>query len=49
MVKNLPVSAGDAVSVPGGEDPLEENVETHSSSLAWEIPWAEERGRVRRD
>lgn len=39
MVKNLPVSAGDAVSVPGGEDALEESMETHPSSLAWEIPW----------
>ena len=26
------------------EDPLEEEMETHSSSLAWEIPWTEEPG-----
>ena len=28
----------------GGEDPLEEEMATHSSILAWEIPWAEEPG-----
>ena len=28
----------------GGEDPLENELETHSSSLAWEIPWTEEPG-----
>ena len=28
----------------GQEDPLEENVATHSSTLAWGIPWTEERG-----
>ena len=28
----------------GGEDPLEEDVATHSSILAWEIPWTEEPG-----
>ena len=39
MVKNPPVNAGDAVSVPGVEDPLEEDMETDSNSLTWEIPW----------
>ena len=29
---------------PGGEDPLEEGMATHSSILAWRIPWAEEPG-----
>ena len=29
------------VSVLGGEDPLEEGMATHSSTLAWEIPWTE--------
>ena len=29
----------------GGEDPLEEEKATHSSILAWRIPWAEEPGR----
>ena len=28
----------------GGEDPLEEEMATHSSILAWRIPWTEERG-----
>ena len=28
----------------GGEDPLEEEMTTHSSILAWEIPWTEEPG-----
>ena len=30
----------------GGEDPLEEGMETHSSILAWRIPWTEEPGRL---
>ena len=29
-----------------GEDPLEEEIATHSSILAWEIPWTEEPGRL---
>ena len=38
-VKNKPASAGDVrVRSLGGEDPLEEGVETHSSVLAWRIP-----------
>ena len=28
----------------GGEDPMEEDMATHSSLLAWEIPWTEEPG-----
>ena len=35
-------SAGDASSIPGREDPLEEEMATHSSILAWRIPWMEE-------
>ena len=31
----------------GGEDPLEEGIATHSSILAWRIPWAEEPGGLR--
>ena len=31
-------------SIPGWEDPLEEEMATHSSILAWEIPWREEPG-----
>jgi len=30
----------------GGEDPLEEGMETHSSILAWRIPWTEKLGRL---
>ena len=30
----------------GGEDPLEKEMETHSSILTWEIPWTEEPGRL---
>ena len=30
----------------GQEDPLEEDVATHSSILAWRIPWTEEPGRL---
>ena len=44
MVKNLPVSAGDVGSVPGLEDSLEKEMATHSSVLAWRIPWIEEPG-----
>ena len=32
--------------VMGREDPLEEGMATHSSTLAWKIPWAEEPGRL---
>ena len=42
VVKNLPANAGDMSSIPGQEDPLEEEMATHSSFLAWEIPWTEE-------
>ena len=47
MVKNLPANAGDTGdtgSSLGQEDPLEEEMATHSSILAWEIPWIEEPG-----
>ena len=30
----------------GGEDPLEEGMATHSSTLGWKIPWTEETGRL---
>ena len=40
VAKNLPSSAGDRV----GEDPLEEEMATNSSILAWRIPWTEEPG-----
>ena len=47
MVKNLPANAGDARDaglILGWEDPLEEEMPTHSSILAWKIPRAEEPG-----
>ena len=46
VVKKLPASAGDSDSVPGWEDPPEEEMATHSSVLAWRIPWTEEPGRL---
>ena len=45
MVKNQPVIAGDEgdlVQVLGQEDPLEVQMATHSSILAWRTPWIEE-------
>ena len=46
VVKNLPASAGDlrdTSAIPGRwEDPLEKGRATHSSILAWRIPWTEE-------
>ena len=42
MVKNPLANAGDL----GWIDPLEKEMATHSSILAWEIPWTEELGRL---
>ena len=39
-------NAGDLGSIPGLEDPLEKGTTTHSSILAWRIPWTEEPGRL---
>ena len=44
--ENPPANAGDAGLIPGWEDPLEEEMATHSSILAWKIPWTEEPGVV---
>ena len=44
MVKNLPAMQEMQVQFPGREDPLEEEMATHSCILAWEIPWTEEPG-----
>ena len=47
MVKNTSAGAGDrrdAVRSLCWEDPLEEGIATHSSILAWRIPWTEEPG-----
>ena len=46
VVENLPASAGDAGMIPGQEDLLEKEMATHFSSLAWEILWTEEPGRL---
>ena len=42
MVKNLPASAGVRVQSLGQEGPLEKEMATHSSILAWETPLTEE-------
>ena len=42
MVKNLPIMQETQVSSLGWEDPLEKGIVTHSSFLAWRIPWTEE-------
>ena len=43
-VKRLPDNAGDPVQSLGREDPLEREMATCSSILAWEVPWTEEPG-----
>ena len=45
-VKNLPVVQKTRVRSLGWEDPLEKEMATHSSILAWKIPWTEEPGTV---
>ena len=57
MVENPPAMQETWIRSPGWEDPLEKEMATHSSTLAWKIPWTEEPGglqsmgsqRVRRD
>ena len=57
MVKNLPATQETWVQSLGQEDPLEKEMDTHSSILAWRIPWTEKPGgeqsmgsqRVRQD
>ena len=46
VIKNLPANARDMGSIQclGQKDPLEKEMATHSSILAWEIPWTEEPG-----
>ena len=46
MVKNLPIMHETLVQSLGWEDPLENKMATHSSVLAWRIPWKEEPGRL---
>ena len=43
-VKNLPAMEGTRVQSLGQEDSLEKGMATHSSILAWRIPWTEEPG-----
>ena len=43
-VKNLPAVWETWVQSLGWEDPLEKEMATHSSTLAWKIPWTEEPG-----
>ena len=44
--KNLPAMQETWVRFLGQEDPLEKGMATHSSILAWKIPWAEEPARL---
>ena len=44
VVKNLPANTGDWGSIPGLERSPEKETATHSSILAWRIPWTEEPG-----
>ena len=44
MVKNLPAMQETGVLSLGWEDPLQKEIATHSSILAWRIPWTEEPG-----
>ena len=46
MVENLPALWDTWVQSLGWEDPLEKEMATHSSTLAWKIPWTEEPGRL---
>ena len=45
-VKRLPAMQETGVQFLGREDPLEKEMATHSSILAWRIPWTEEPGRL---
>ena len=49
VAMNLPDNAGGTetqVQILGLEDPLKKEMATHSSNLAWKIPWTEEPGRL---
>ena len=46
MVKRLPAMRESWVRSLGREDPLEKEMVTHSSTLAWKMPWTEESGRL---
>ena len=46
MVKNPPAKQETQIRSLGWEDPLEKEMATHFSILAWKIPWTEETGRL---
>ena len=49
VIKNPPANAGDARdagSIPGSGGFPKKEMATHSSTLAWKIPWTEEHGRL---
>ena len=46
LVKNLPAMQETQARSLDREDPLKENLATHSSVLAWRVPWTEEPGRL---
>ena len=46
IVKHLPAMQESQVRSLGQEEPLEKEMATHSSILAWKIPWTEESGRL---
>ena len=45
-VKRLPTMRDTRVQSLGGEDPLKKEMATHSSTLAWKIPWSKKLGRL---
>ena len=46
MVKCLPAVQESRVQPLGWKDPLEKEIATHTSTLAWKIPWTKELGRL---
>ena len=46
MVKHLSTMQETRVRSLGREDPLEKEMEIHSSTIAWKIPWTEKPGRL---
>ena len=46
MVKNLPAMQETQFQSLGQEDPLQKGMATHSSILAWKVPWTEKPGRL---
>ena len=47
-IKNLPAMQETWIRSLGQKDPLEKGMTTHSTILAWKIPWTEEPGRLQR-